>query len=305
MRWYNLIKIDLKAILMNLESCLTTIRNAYPDITLNQVRAVEDGQFNYVVIADEQYVFRFPRYENGRQQLQAEVAMLKALQNRLPVAVPNPTYTHLDAPIGEAFIGYTMLHGSLLDVYAIESIFDDATSEKLAQQLAGFLKELHSIPLDTIPAELSQPPHRDHWVDMYQRIQTKLFDRMHSDARTAVTQHFESYLNEPEKFEYIPCLIHGDFGYGNILFDEQTKSVCAVLDLEAIQGDPAIDLAALYGFNGRGQVFAKRIARYYPEMEAMMPRILFYSGTYALEEALHGIENGDDEALEAGLEPYI
>ena len=36
-----------------------------------------------------------------------------------------------------------------------------------------------------------------------------------------------------------------------------------------------------------------------------LPRILFYIGTYALQEALYGIENNDIEALEAGLEDYV
>jgi aminoglycoside 2''-phosphotransferase len=290
---------------MNIESCLNAIHHAYPKLEINHVRAVTEGQYNYVLVADERYVFRFPRYEIRKQQLQAEADMLAAMQQQLPIPVPNPIYLRVDAPVGEAFLGYSMLKGRAFDIYALETDFDEATRDKLAEQLAGFLKALHSIPLDTIPAALSQPPRRDYWANMYQRIQSKLFDRMRHDARQTVTQHFESYLNQPEIFDYPACLIHGDFGTGNILLDEQTQSISAVLDLEALQGDAALDLAALYGFNGRGQVFARRIARHYPEMETMMARILFYCGTYALEEALHGIENGDDAALKAGLEPYI
>ena len=42
-------------------------------------------------------------------------------------------------------------------------------------------------------------------------------------------------------------------------------------------------------------------ARAYPEVQSFMGRIRFYEGTNALSEAPFGIENGDDEALRAGL----
>ena len=42
-------------------------------------------------------------------------------------------------------------------------------------------------------------------------------------------------------------------------------------------------------------------SRAYPEVQSTMGRIRFYEGTCALLEAPFGIENGDDEALRAGL----
>ena len=39
-------------------------------------------------------------------------------------------------------------------------------------------------------------------------------------------------------------------------------------------------------------------------MEAALPRVKFALGTFALQEALFGIENGDQEAFEAGIAEY-
>ena len=57
----------------------------------------------------------------------------------------------------------------------------------------------------------------------------------------------------------------------------------------------------LYSF---GESFLAQCARYYPEIEAASGRIRFYFGTFALQEALFGVENGDQEAFANGMQAY-
>ena len=47
-----------------------------------------------------------------------------------------------------------------------------------------------------------------------------------------------------------------------------------------------------------------RLARSYPFVERMAERLAFYAGTFALQEALFGIENGDRQAFENGIAAY-
>ena len=68
-------------------------------------------------------------------------------------------------------------------------------------------------------------------------------------------------------------------------------------------GDPAYDFAGL--LSGYGEGFLEYCAEVYPAVKVFMGRIRFYQGTFALLEALFGIENGDEEALKAGLERYV
>jgi aminoglycoside 2''-phosphotransferase len=37
----------------------------------------------------------------------------------------------------------------------------------------------------------------------------------------------------------------------------------------------------------------------------MLPRIRFYRGIFALEEALFGVENDDPQAFQAGMARYV
>jgi aminoglycoside 2''-phosphotransferase len=48
----------------------------------------------------------------------------------------------------------------------------------------------------------------------------------------------------------------------------------------------------------------ERLAASYPGLDAIWERVTFWHGTYALEEALFGVENGDAEAFEAGIRNY-
>lgn len=46
-------------------------------------------------------------------------------------------------------------------------------------------------------------------------------------------------------------------------------------------------------------------ARYYYKITSLLDRVYFYKSTFALQEALLGIENGDQEAFKNGLAGYI
>ena len=72
---------------------------------------------------------------------------------------------------------------------------------------------------------------------------------------------------------------------------------------EATRGDPAYDFAGI--LSSYGEPFLRRFANTYPELDTLWERIRFYSGSFALLEALFGIENGDQEAFENGIADYL
>ena len=139
---------------------------------------------------------------------------------------------------------------------------------------------------------------------IYARIQEKLFGYMRPDARAWAAGHFEGFLTDASNFQYEPVLKHGDFGPSNILFDREKQRVTGIIDFGSSGlGDPAYDFAGL--LSGYGEGFLEYCAVVYPAVTDFMGRIRFYQGTFALLEALFGIENGDEEALRAGLERYV
>jgi aminoglycoside 2''-phosphotransferase len=127
---------------------------------------------------------------------------------------------------------------------------------------------------------------------------------MREDARRDVSVHFRSYLDRSEGYGFEPRLRHGDFGTGNILYDPGSLSITGIIDFGGVGlGDPAVDFAGLY--ISYGSEFYRDCCQVYPQMRTSLNRVHFYCGTFALQEALFGVENGDEVAFQAGIADYI
>ncbi len=287
-----------------LSSFLPSIHASCPDLDIRSARLYPDeGQFNDILVVNEKYVFRFPKHSQGVELLLKESQILRAIRSRLPLPIPDPIYLSQDRQVGKVFAGYPMLPGEPLWREMLEGIPDEDTLQRLADQLAGFLKELHSIPISSVGLDLPIHETREQWAALYQDIRQHLFERMRPEAQDGIQDLFEEYLAHPRSYDFQPAFRHGDFGPSNILFDRQTRRISGILDFAfAGPGDPAVDLAAVSMY---GEPFVKRFGVVYPEIEAMWGRMRFFKSTFALQEAIYGYHAGDRKALESGLEDYV
>jgi len=288
------------------ESYLSRILETAPGLQVRSVEFNERGQNSDIVVINGELVFRFPKYTQVLERLKVETAILSAIQGRVPLPVPTPTFVSLEGrQVGAALIGYRLIPGKPLWRELYRRIAEERTAGALAAQLGAFLKALHGLPpSEVVDCVLPLMDTYDQCLDIYTRMRAKLFGYMRPDARRWVTRHFEGFLGEPGNFAYEPVLKHGDFGPSNILFSEETQEICGVIDFGSSGlGDPAYDFAGL--LSGYGEDLVRRCAIAYPEIESFLPRIRFYRGTFALLEALFGVENGDDQAFQAGIEQYL
>lgn len=285
---------------------LETIRSAYPELAVQSAALNRQGQNADVLIVNDALIFRFPRYVGGVEQLQTEVAILRGLKGWLTLTIPEPAYVHLsDQPPGDAFVGYRMLPGRPLWPHVVEDLGDPDAVAALAQQLGAFLRTLHSVPYAVaIDCELENADTRQSFRSFYKRVRQELFDWMRPRARERVTRLFTSYLEDEAHFAFEPVLRHGDFGGSNILHDPATHALTGIIDFgSAAVGDPAYDVAGLLA--SYGEEFVAEVAVGYPQIEGFMDRVIFYERTFALDEALFGVENDDEAAFRAGMEDYI
>ena len=301
-------------------SYVECIRQAYPEVEIAAVELNEQGQNNDVLVVDGVWIFRFPRYSQGLKRLEIEATILAAIEPYISLKIPVPLYLALAGrEAGTAFLGYRRIEGEPLwrETYrALEGALKhrlegEAALDRLAGQLAGFLRELHDLPVAEVAKAVAAAGHelprddtREVCVDLYRRMREKLFPHMRPDARAWAADHFETFLGHMDNFEYQPVLKHSDFGTSNILFDPASRSVRGILDFgSACLGDPAYDFAGLLSSYGEG--FLHRCTGVYPELEEFLPRVRFYQGTFALYEALFGVEHGDDQAFRAGMAQYV
>ena len=284
-----------------MQQLLRQIRAARPDLDVESLRELSDGQHCQVLLVNESLVFRFPLYADGRAALPREVAVLESLQGRLPLPVPRPLFHQPEGP--QAFVACARLPGEPLWRDTMQAIADRAVVDRIAAQLTGFLQALHSLPAAAIDAPLPRADTKGVYADRYARIRRHLFPLMRPAAREQVAAHFEPWLADPASFVWQPVLRHGDFGTDNLLYDAASGRMSAVLDFDSLGlGDPAVDYAGLLASYGEG--FLQRCLAHNPALETMLDRVRFHYGTFALEEALFGFEHGDAEALAAGMADY-
>ncbi|MEO0351245.1 MAG: phosphotransferase [Cyanobacteria bacterium P01_A01_bin.15] len=287
----------------NLRKYDQAIRQIYPDLIINKTELISHGQNNIVLNINDESIFRFPKYEEDLQSLKREVTLLTLIQGKVSLAIPCPRFTYLEEQ-QRALMGYPMLVGHPLWKEILTST-SRITQANLARQLGDFLKTLHQIPsISEFSDHLPRADTVSQLVNVFQRVRIQLIPRMRPDAQVWAINHFETFLSQPEHFSHTPVLKHGDFGASNILFDQTTKSISGIIDFgNASLGDPAYDFAGL--LSSYGENFVRQVGNDYPNFDELWPRIRFYQGTFALLEALFGLENSDINAYESGIAEYL
>lgn len=287
------------------EHYVRQIRAIYPELVIVSAEINRDGQYNDVLVVNDSLIFRFAKVQDAIETLRREVAILHHLQDQISLQIPNPAYVNFTSKVtGEVFVGYPMIAGIPLWRKNFVKITNPVVRQRIAAQLAAFLKELHHVPIKDLGVELQIEDQPAYWTEMYAQIHEKLYPYMRADAQKEISEHFENFFVNLELYEFKPKLRHGDFGTGNILFDSESESIAGVIDFGSVGlGDPAGDFAGL--FSSFGEAFYRDCYQVYPEMEASLERVKFYYGTFALQEALFGFDNHDREAFRAGMKNYV
>ncbi len=269
--------------------------------TVQTLRWLAGGQNGRVALINERFICKYSKYSKCDQSALREAEALRRLQGLLPLDIPRP-WEGSGLPAGA--LCYERLEGRPLTSEALQGL-PPARQAAVAAQLAGFLRALHGLPCGLLEGlELPPADTARHWQEFYQKVSTLLFPRFGADAIEPVRWSFVRHLNRNSNFNVSPVVLHGDFGPGNLLCDDE--GTVRVLDSGSVRlGDPAADIASLMGPMGYGEAFVRELAPHYPGLEDMLERARFYAQTFALQEALFGLENGDQDAYEDGMRKYI
>jgi aminoglycoside 2''-phosphotransferase len=219
-----------------------------------------------------------------------EAAILAALAGRLPLPIP---VSKLVPVSGSTVAVHNKLPGEPLLSLAG---FSDAERERLAADLADFLRALHTLPNAILrPGAHERDPFTE-WVDLLRHLEAIVFPLLADDLAAAITRRFDRFLAVTPHLS--TTIIHGDFGTGNILIENRRAS--GIIDFSGCgPGDPAYDFASLAA--GLGDSFLRLMQQHYAGIATMTGRIAFYRSSFSLLDVLAGIEHDDSQALQAGL----
>ncbi|WP_409303915.1 aminoglycoside phosphotransferase family protein [Peribacillus sp. SCS-155] len=285
---------------------LERINQVYPELYIEDYDRIDIGQNNDVFIINKSFIFRFPKYEKGIENLKKEMEILESINNSLSVPIPNPIYQSFEyMEVGIAFAGYKLIQGTPLWRENFVNIENPKMIKGLATQLTTFLLELHSISDERLKKFLKQGENAPHkqMSELFLKIQNKLFPFVREEAKKEISRSFGNFLNNETTSILKTTLIHGDFGASNILWEPVGCKISGIIDFGASGvGDPAYDFAGL--LSSYGENFYNMCINLYPNGNEISERVKFYKSTFALQEALHGIENNDIKAFENGIKDY-
>lgn len=204
------------------------------------VEPIAEGHsgFTYWVDVDgKQYVLRLSP-PGARPLGPADVARQGRIMTSLAAArLPVPTVAAMssDAVVdGRPFVLMQRERGQRIEVVGHRE-----PARALAESVVAVLKQLHALPLERsgIANEppTSLPDELRRWAAVMARAAPDL---------TKLGPGLCRLLNDELPQERAPCLVHGDFHMGNMLF--RGAKVVAVLDWEIAEiGQPLIDLGCL------------------------------------------------------------
>ncbi|MFP7287970.1 aminoglycoside phosphotransferase family protein [Shouchella clausii] len=285
---------------------MKNVKSIYPNISIENFYLNEMGQNNDVLIVNHSLVFRFPKYKNGIIQLKRETEILQYIKDIISTSIPNPIYEYFEElEPGKVFTGYHLIDGVPLWGESLSGIKNHELVKSLATQLVSFLVELHSISEEKLSRELKLKVNnpREEINKLYSKIQKNLFAFMRKEAQKEISHSFEKFLNGEALSKLHLSLIHGDFGSSNILWNPESSRITGIIDFGgSCLGDPAYDFAGILSSYGRH--FFDMCISLYPNDSELANRANFYKSTFALQEALHGIENDDKQAFESGIKGF-
>lgn len=227
----------------------------FPELAVAPLRHLETGFGSVVVETSDGAIFRIARHASAAEGHAREAKLLPALQDRLPLAVPEPRWRVEPRTPGFSYgaIGYRRLPGTPLSFQLVAGM----GTETIASQLAAFLLALHRFPVAEaeelgLPQAERDPASLEALRD---EVLPSLRDALASDEYRTVRVWWDRLLANPQMRRFAPMLRHGDLWYDHVLVDERLLRLVAVVDWEAAAlGDPARDFAAQFHL---GEEFAE------------------------------------------------
>jgi aminoglycoside phosphotransferase (APT) family kinase protein len=231
---------------------------AFLDGALGARGAVEVLQFpgghsnlTYLVRhGDQEYVVRRPPFGSkvkSAHDMGREYAVLSKLAAVYDKAPRPLALCDDEAVLGATFYVMERRRGVILRKEVPRGVtVDAAAARRLCELLVDALVELHAV--DFAAAGLGDLGKPAGYIERQVRGWTERYAGSQTDDIPAVTE-VAAWLDAHRPADGAPALVHNDFKFDNVIFDEGLGRVTGILDWEmSTLGDPLMDLGTSLGY---------------------------------------------------------
>ncbi len=265
------------------------VRELYPDLDIRKSTHATEGQSNDVLIVNDEWVFRFAKSDAAQADLDREAKLLAVVPHYVDLRLPESESPAAGVMRQHKLAGRTLDRSTLLrQPLAVE--------ERIVEELAHFLFQLHHVPTDKLREVGVGHSHAgDRAADavlLFEDCKRELFPHLKGYATDVIREHFRPVLEGELSLEFDPVLIHADLNPSHILWDPERGKLVGVIDFGmAGLGDAAYDYASI--LLAYGETPLRRMQNHHPSIGAKIDRARFWAMAIELRILLAGIRSGD------------
>ncbi|MFJ8692615.1 phosphotransferase family protein [Streptomyces roseolilacinus] len=275
---------------------LETVERLLPDEDGDGLLA-HRGQFHDVVVGAER-VICFARTDAAGARLPERAAVLRSLAELdLGFRTPVPLDEGREP---EPYLVLSRVPGSPLDA---AELADPRVLRAAAAQFARLLRGLARAGSSGIAGRTLPHTAPNRWQEFAAGVREELFPLMSDAGRERAGRELDALDSLPH---LTSAVVHGDLGGENVLWEtvDGLPRLNGVVDWDEVaMGDQAVDLAAIQASYGE-ELVRKIVEHEAGSLRQEAERVPVIRGTFALQQALFALRDGDRAELDDGLLGY-
>jgi len=250
------------------------VKRKFPQIQVTNVGFnLTDGNHSDVVIINDEHIFKFAKYDWTACYLANQCKITSFVSEYIDTRLPKMELIEDGAVKCDFIKGAPLTRDQILKL----SIGDQ---NHIARQIGSFLRQLHAVPLKAAKfykiGDAQVDITKENVLSEIRDIKRKIYPYCDSLSQKTIDENLEVVLSDKNFLKYTPAVIHANPNPAAFIFDKETKKLNGVIGFGFSGiGDPAYDLGVI--LECYGEVFLKRVAKYYGDMSNLISRARFYA----------------------------
>ena len=270
-------------------------------LTVSDISVIGQGLDSIAYLADHEYIFKRSKHDEARNNLKKEIQILNYLKGKVTLQIPDIEFYSEEYGV----CGYKEIKGDKLTPAIYKNMSDDE-KDRLARDIALFLKEMHSVPLpDTDGLELHII---DDYKSDYDTLKETIYDKIPNRSKEYLDNLYKRILNDKRIAEYVRALCHNDLSCNHMII--QNNKVVGIIDFgDAAVTDRDKDFVYLLEDSSAeiGREFGLKVLEYYGHPDTAIPILKsdLNDEYYPIEQILGGQATKSDDMYNEGLSKIL
>jgi thiamine kinase-like enzyme len=247
------------------------------ELSYQKVEFITTGCEKDVLILDKKTVIAFYRDGLQLERYGVQQELIRRLSGQTEAVLPELLYI---SPT-QNFVVETYVSGTRITPQYVENHLENA--QQIGRVVGSFLRQLHISSEQRLELHTSFVQHiRNDMVEGVKSLQAKLSQSEMEQVKDFLNDYYENSKSIQT------CIVHGDFHYDNILWDESTGRLGIIDFSDAGIEDPALDFMYMnyYPEEFRHAVFEE----YGSEDTKLYERSQLYDRIYGLYDMIENIQ---------------